>query len=100
MSCKHEQFQVRADVNRVIWPSGEEPPAYFHVDITLNCMECGEVFEWRGLPNGFSPYQPTVSIDGRTLQAPAMPTGQVIPLGLPGFRVTQTKFDGKPEVKQ
>lgn len=72
----------------------------FHVDIKLWCRDCGMPFEWVGLPNGFSHYQPTVSIDGQEMRAPIVPKGCVPPKGLAGFSVTHTEFPQKEPTKQ
>jgi hypothetical protein len=108
MSCKHENFRIDVNVGRIIaskerpmeMVSMDEEPAYYSADLRIKCMDCGEPFEWVGLPNGFSPYQPTVSIDGQELRISAMPVGKTVPPGLPGFRVTHTVFDQKEPVKQ
>lgn len=97
--CPHMNFKVVAQCGRILHEE-KEPPAYYHVDIRLNCAECGAAFEWQGLPNGFSPYQPTVSIDSQELRVPAMPPGQAVPKGMAGFRVTHQSFEGKEPVKQ
>lgn len=97
--CDHQNFRVDAKVGRIL-NDDKEPPAYYHADIRLNCADCGIAFEWQGLPNGFSPYQPTVSIDGQELLVPAMPHGKMIPKGLPGFLVTHQIFDDKEPTKQ
>lgn len=99
MSCAHLQFNVVADVARVLH-EGKELPAYYHVDIRLNCRDCGAAFEWHGLPYGFSPYQPSVSIDNQELRVSAMPKGETIQSGLPGFRVTHETFPQKDETRQ
>lgn len=107
--CLHNHFRIEAAVGRIMSTQGEKkeadeftPADYFHADIKLICHECGQTFEWQGLPNGYSPYQPTVSIDGQTMGAPAMPAGKSVPPGMIGFRVTHTTLDQaeKETVKQ
>lgn len=94
MDCKHENFRVFANVARL------EDVGAFSVDIRLWCNDCDLPFEWVGLPNGFSHYQPCVSIDGQEMRAPIVPQGGTPPLGLPGFRVTQIPVPGADPVKQ
>ena len=99
MACSHQSFKVVANVGRILRDE-KEPPAYYSCDIRLWCADCGEPFEWHGLPHGFSPYRPTVSIDGQKLRVPAMPPGQTIPPGLPGYSVTQVLPEGEEPTKQ
>jgi hypothetical protein len=82
--CKHESFRVHAEVARL------EDIGQFSVDVRVWCSDCGEPFEWVGLPGGFSHYQPCVSIDCQELRAPIVPRGGKVQPGLSGFRVTHT----------
>lgn len=98
--CKHDQFRISADIT----PVGESPDKpevlYRSASIQVNCLHCGDPFEFVGLPFGFSPYRPTVSIDGQTLSVSVMPVGKKIPEGLAGFNVTAQVFDEKEATKQ
>lgn len=92
--CKHENFNCFANVGRLTDLVGRPPDELaFTVDVRITCIDCGMPFEWVGLPNGSSHYQPTVSIDGQELRAPLVPKGGVVPPGLPGFSVTHTVAD-------
>lgn len=108
--CLHNQFRVDAAVGRIMSTQGDEkkeaneqaPADYYHVDLKLCCLECGQEFQWQGLPHGYSPYQPTVSIDGKTMMVPAMPVGKSVPLGMIGYRVSIQNFESseKDPIKQ
>lgn len=108
--CLHNQFRVDAAVGRIMSTQGDEkkeadaltPADYYHVDLKLCCLECGQEFQWQGLPHGYSPYQPTVSIDGKTMMVPAMPVGKSVPLGMIGYRVSIKTFESseKEAIKQ
>ena len=97
--CKHENFNIRANVGRILHEE-KEPPAYYSVEIRISCRECDLEFEWQGLPNGFSPYEPTVSIDGLEMRVSAMPPGLRVPPGLPGYRVVRVIQDQAEDLKQ
>ena len=86
MTCQHENFVAVVAVNRITATEGG-PVTHFDAAIKVRCADCGLEFEFRGVPDGYSPYGPTVSIDGKELSVPVMPPGMQIPEGLPGFRV-------------
>jgi hypothetical protein len=99
--CSHENFDARADVSR-IQKSELEPQSIvaYMMDLGVFCHECGLQFDFLGLPNGFSYYQPTVSIDEKTAHLPICPPGQPPPRGMPGYSVTATVFDDREATKQ
>lgn len=103
--CKHEQFRIGADIGSILKDGQDstnpnEEPAYYSASIKVSCSHCGDPFEFVGLPFGFSPYRPTVSIDSQTLSVSVMPVGKTIPEGLAGFNVTAKVFEEKEAVKQ
>lgn len=99
--CPHLNFNCLADVNR-IQKSETEPDVIvaYTVDVKIQCRDCGQPFEFLGLPNGMSFYQPTVSIDGQQARLPLVLPGTEPPSGLAGFRVTHTVFEEKDALKQ
>lgn len=103
--CKHGEFRIGAEIGRILKDGQDssdpnEEPAYYSASIRVRCQHCGDPFEFVGLPFGFSPYHPTVSIDGQVLSISVMPVGVAVQPGLAGFKVTQTVFDEKAAVKQ
>lgn len=72
--CKHNKFKVQANVARLHTEEDPENITGYSMDITVKCDECGEPFEWVGLPGGYSPSQPRVSFDGTELRAPIRPS--------------------------
>lgn len=74
--CPHMNFNVHAKIAR-IQKSEQEPEVIvaYSMDVSVFCRECGQPFEFFGLPNGFSHYRPTVSIDGQELRAPIILPG-------------------------
>lgn len=100
-NCPHLNFVVHANVGR-IQKSESEPEniVAYMADIKVCCHECGQPFEFLGLPHGLSFYRPTVSIDGQELRVPLVIPGSRPPEGLAGFSVTRQEFDAKPERPQ
>ncbi len=84
--CLHENFACQCNVGRLTDTEGG-PVTHYTVDVTIHCTDCGEPFEFFGLPVGHSSYKPMVSFDGTELRAPIMPHGKPPPQGLPGFGV-------------
>jgi len=93
--CVHMNFNVHAAVGR-IQKSDLEPEVItaFTCDVRVSCRECGKPFKFTGLPNGFSFYQPTVSISGEEARLTMVHDGFETAKGLPGFSVTGTVFSG------
>ncbi len=87
--CPHLNFNVHAEVNR-IQKSDEEPDVIvaYTMDLRVLCRDCGQPFEFFGLPLGFSYYQPTVAIDGQVARLPIVLPGTEPAPGLAGFCVT------------
>lgn len=84
MACAHENFRCDAGIQRIAAkPDGVV--SYYSAEIRVHCVDCGQKFEFVGLPLGCSPYRPTVSMDGLILSAPMMPEGQITPPGLPSL---------------
>lgn len=84
--CEHLSFHSQTAVGRISAIDGG-PVVYFCAEIEIHCTDCGEKFDFIGLPMGLSAYRPTVNLEGNTLCAPIMPTGKVPPQGLPGYVV-------------
>lgn len=91
--CEHENFVCHADIARLSQVEGG-PITHYCVDVTIKCTECGERFEFVGVPMGLSFYHPTVNLDRTELRAPLMPRGRKTPEGLPGYSV-QFRGEGK-----
>lgn len=100
-NCVHENFNVHAEVARIEKSETDKTIIAYHVDLKTWCRDCGKSFEWVGLPNGFSHYRPTVSIDGQIMHAPLIPAGgPQPPAGLAGFSVTHLEFPDQEPTKQ
>lgn len=44
--CEHERFNTKAQVFRLLGPEGWE----FNVELSVECADCGQEFEFEGLP--------------------------------------------------
>lgn len=99
MACEHQNFTAIVNVNRINREDGGPVVAY-STDITVACRDCGQPFEWFGLPNGFSYYQPTISLDAKTIHIPLVIPGTRPPEGMAGYSVSHQVFDDKVALKQ
>jgi len=76
--CEHKDFRGDIKVARLT-SEGSTAITGFFADIRINCAECGQPFEFVGIPGGFSFYEPRLSVDSTELRAPIKPaTGQLI----------------------
>lgn len=75
--CEHHNFYCKARVGRLTEAEGG-PVTKYTTDIMINCSDCGQPFEFIGVPGGSSPMQPMVNFDGTELRAPIRPSLQPI----------------------
>lgn len=73
--CKHERFQCSCAVTRISDEQDPEKIIGYATDIKVHCIDCGQPFEWIGIPMGLSMFEPMVSADGLELRAPMRPSG-------------------------
>jgi hypothetical protein len=99
MACPHLNFECHCEVNSIqkddLHP--DEIVAYT-LDVRTNCRDCGQEFEFFGIPNGMSFYQPTMSIDAKRVCIPMVLPGTKPPLGLAGYSVSFTEYPDKDPV--
>ncbi len=100
-TCPHLNHNIFASIAR-IQKSELEPETIiaYSADIKIECRDCGQPFEFIGLPNGMSFYRPTVSINGLELRVPLAIPGTRPPENMAGFSVTHEVFDVKESLKQ
>ncbi len=71
--CEHYNFYSQCRVGRLT--DGEDGPVTgYHADIKIKCMDCGQSFEFVGLPGGFNFQKPTVSFDATEARLPIKPS--------------------------
>lgn len=69
-ACEHKAFKCTCTTNRI------EDIGAFVLDVTIECTQCGEPFQFLGLPAGLNFNSPTISIDGLTVHLPVLPNWQ------------------------
>lgn len=86
--CDHEH--IVADINFARLRTVEDGPVtHYGADIKIECGQCGQPFQFVGVPLGVNCYRPTTDIEGTTLSAPIVPAGESVPEGLPGFHIAK-----------
>lgn len=91
MTCKHENFRVGTNVHRLLKNEDDTHASAFLAEIKILCVDCGEPFEFIGVPMGYSPGQTCVSVDCLELRAAIKPKGEALDLtGMAGFAVRRT----------
>jgi hypothetical protein len=100
-ACPHMNFDCNASVGRIS-KGGEDPDVIvaYTADIIICCHDCGQPFEFLGLPFGMSFYRPTMSINGQRACLPLAIPGTEPPPGLAGFSVTHQVFEEKAATRQ
>ncbi len=87
--CKHENFNCIANVGRLV--KGEDltvTPSAFVAEITIHCRDCGEPFEFLGVPMGYQPGATRCSPNGLELRAALKPKNETLDqTGMPGFDI-------------
>lgn len=93
MACPHLNFAAQVNVGRL--QDGDGGPVTGYVaDVHITCAECREQFVFIGLPGGYSPTEPMVSVDMTEARMPIRPASEVenpmLPRLHPGFRVRRS----------
>lgn len=73
MSCEHKNFKTTARIGRITENEESDKVLYYHADVEIHCADCMKPFRFVGLPGGFNPKRPTVSVDGLELRVPIEP---------------------------
>lgn len=89
MSCEHRNFCCHAAISRISQKEGGQI-THYGAEISIKCTDCGEPFQFIGLPMGHSPYTSMTSFDQLELRAAIKPqNGPFPPDGLPGFTINE-----------
>ena len=59
----------------------------FVAEIQVKCAECGQPFEFIGIPMGYAHFEPRCSINGLIANMPIKPVGAVMAMDLPSYGV-------------
>lgn len=73
MNCIHENFYCHCEVARCT-DNDVNVILEYRLDVRVKCTQCGQEFEFMGLPRGYDPSFPTVSADGLELRQPIRPS--------------------------
>ena len=95
MNCEHFRFLVSANVARLTEKEGG-PAVRFAMELKAECADCGQPFEFRGLPIGLNITDGAyVSPDGLELRTAIFPHGQPMPYvgGPTGFEMRERDYD-------
>jgi len=72
--CEHKTFFADCIVVRHPDDSNLKKMVGYTLEVKVKCADCGLPFEFKGLPRGSAPFQPTVSFDNTELRAPLRPS--------------------------
>lgn len=73
-NCKHTSYFAKVHVATLTNKGDMEGVVGYIADFSINCSECGQAFEFVGVPVGFSPFEPMTSIDFTQLRIPIRPS--------------------------
>ena len=72
--CSHEQFASTCNVFIHTESKTSDKIVRYSADLKIHCTQCGQPMEFIGVPGGYSPMQPMVSIDFTELRIPIRPS--------------------------
>lgn len=88
MSCHHDNFFAKVDVQRLLKNESDADASAFVAEIKINCSDCGLRFEFLGVPMGYQPGATRCSPDGLELRAALKPKGVTLDqAGMVGFNI-------------
>lgn len=87
MDCKHMNFRVDVAVGRLTESETSDVVVSFSADVHIKCADCGQPFEFIGLPMGMAHFEPRCSVDGLEARMPIKPQGVAMAMDLPSFGV-------------
>ncbi len=71
--CKHKIFICQCQVTRLADVEESDNINGYMVDLTVKCKDCGQDFQFIGVPIGYSPLKPMMSASGIELRIPITP---------------------------
>lgn len=72
MNCTHNSFRSDVKVIRLADKNNPKVVTDYRAEVTISCAECEAKFGFIGLPSGYNPAEPSVSIDLSVLRLPIM----------------------------
>jgi hypothetical protein len=71
--CDHKNFKAQVDVTRLTENDDLGKVIGYRAEIEIHCMDCFMPFRFVGLPGGYLPDRPTISIEGTRARMPIKP---------------------------
>jgi hypothetical protein len=71
-ACAHENFASVVNVGRITEVEGGSVVRYT-AEVTINCADCNEKFDFVGIDAGSSPHRPMMSWDATEARLPLKP---------------------------
>jgi hypothetical protein len=85
MTCKHEDFEARVDINRL------EDTGRFMADVKIQCAACGVPMVFLGLPRGLDINGASMNTDGTEGRFAIAPKGETVPETSLGFEMRKNE---------
>lgn len=72
--CQHFNFEVVANVFRLLKDENDKTASFYSLDLKVCCKDCKTDFEFIGMPAGMSHSEPMANIDFTMARLPIMPS--------------------------
>jgi hypothetical protein len=76
MACEHKNFAAKVAVARLTDNDGSKVVG-FNAEVAISCAECGQPFQFMGLPAGYLACGASMSIDGLRAHLAICPQGEM-----------------------
>jgi hypothetical protein len=73
-NCEHKNFESSVRIGRLTTEEEPDVVSKYMADIKIQCADCKLPFEFMGVPNGMSFFQPMLNIDNTEMRAPLKPS--------------------------
>ena len=75
-NCTHDNFKANVKTIKIADDNDTTKITGYRCEVSIFCVDCGEAFNFVGLPAGYDVNHPTISIDGLELRVPIAPSGE------------------------
>jgi hypothetical protein len=72
--CLHTNFETYAKITRLTDQDDTTIVTGYRGDFTVVCLDCGQPFEFIGVPGGYNPCYPTANVGNTELRCPLRPS--------------------------
>lgn len=94
MSCEHEQFEAAVDVHRLLDDRDKTKVGAFLADVRVRCAQCGQKFQFLGLPQGLDIGGAACSYSREEAHLTISPDGLPPSGGVRGFSIKHVSEGG------